>query len=376
MAGGSGSGSHGTSPKPGGVWKPGVGWTYPHGVAPFPDAQWQDGTGWVRPGGGSSGGTHWNTDPLRNLTPAPKAGTSAPPTKTTTTTPTTTTPTTPPPAQTDPAFQTILGVLLQGGLTDPAFATIAWNDYKSGRTDSALILSDIRGSDAYKTAFPNADKLLASGIISNEGQYLNALNTYRDLNHRYGLPATYDSAEDITTLLLGHVSSTEYEQRLSLAQQASLAGIDPTTRSELLRNVPGLTPGDLTAVYLNPNEDLGHLQQGYQAALIGAQADLTGFGQVGTGTLADLAARGVSTSQAQQGFGQLAADRNLFTALPGETPGASLDQQGQISAVLGGNAQAQATLDLLRRQRLGQFQNGGAAATSQQGAVGLAPNQT
>lgn len=300
----------------------------------------------------SKGGTPPEAAP--NITPAPAAA--------------------PVDVRTTAAYQSIVADLAAVGLTDPAFAQIVYNDYVNGRTDESLIKADIRASDAYKTLFPNADKLMAQGIISNEGQYLSALSSYRDLNHRYGIPASYDSATDISTLLLGHVNPQEWEQRLSGAQSAALAGIDPTTRAELQRSL-GVTTGDLTAVWLNPNENLGHLQQNFQAGLIGAQSDLTGFGSLDEQTLQELAARGITTDQARSGFAQAAQDRMLNGFLPGQTQ-QQLDQNTLIQASLGGNAAAQAQVEALRRQRLGAFSGGGQAAIGQGGVAGLAPNAT
>jgi hypothetical protein len=272
------------------------------------------------------------------------------------------------PSQNDSAYQLLVQGLTEAGLG--SFADIAWNDYKNGITGTSLIMSDIRKSPAYQAQFPNMDKLMQSGVFHNEGQYLTYLKTTRDLYHQYGLPAGFhDTAADISQLALGNVSTTEVEQRLQGAQQAAVAQTDPTMRAELLRNT-GVTDGDLTAYWLNPQTGLAQAQQKYQAALIGSQSDRTGYGQLSTSTLADLAARGVTDAQAQAGFSNLAGQVGLFNPLPGE-PTDQIGQTAQLAAQFDQNVAAQQAIQARQQLRKAELKSGGGAATAAQGAVGL-----
>lgn len=295
-------------------------------------------------------------------TPAAPAP-AAPATATATTTPTLDTST--------GAQATLNDYLNQMGLGD--FAALAWQTYLTTNGNLNEVVATIRNSDAYKQRFPDITALISKGIVSNEADYMRAVTQFQDLNHTYGIPAgVHDSAEDVAQLLLGGVSASEWEGRLKLAQQASLAGIDPTIRSELQREY-GVTGGDLTAYYLNPSIGLGAAQQRYQAALIGSTADLSGYGQVGVEDLNKLAAQGITQDQARSGFSTLAQEQQLFGPLAGTQEGA-ITQAQQLGSAFNGGEDAR-LVEQRRLARLAIFQAGGQFATSAQGVTGLGANQ-
>jgi hypothetical protein len=78
----------------------------------------------------------------------------------------------------------------------------------------------------------------------------------------------------------------------------------------------------------------------------------------------------VSASQAQAGFGKLAGEQGLFSALPGSGED-TIDQGTQVAAGLENNAAAQKTLSRRQAQRLAPFQGGGAVNVGNTGATGL-----
>jgi len=87
-----------------------------------------------------------------------------------------------------------------------------------------------------------------------------------------------------------------------------------------------------------------------------------------------LAKQGLTDTQAQQGLGQLAGEKELFTGLPGQGE-ADISQQTQLGAEFGGNATDQETILARQRQRTATFGGSSNVATTSTGAVGLSTNQ-
>jgi hypothetical protein len=155
-----------------------------------------------------------------------------------------------------------------------------------------------------------------------------------------------------------------------MAKQATFS--IPTEVRARLESEFGLTPGSgaLTAYFLDDRKALPLLQRDFQAGQIGGAADRVGYQGVSNDTARSLADLGVSEQQAQQGFGDLAQKAELFQALPGQGEDV-IDQQTQIGAMFGGNANAQKRIENRQRKRVAEYQGGGDFASTQQGLVGL-----
>ena len=257
------------------------------------------------------------------------------------------------------------------------FAGQAWSLYKQG-VPNDQILSDLRASDAYKQIFgTNAADLLKKGIFGNERDILTYYNTARGLFHAYGIPdsvaSEYTNPDALNTLALGNVSPDELKQRLSDAQQAMTASLNPETRAELQRTL-GATTGDLTGIWLNPNAKLPDLENRLQAGIIGGIGDRAGYGQVDVNYLMQLAAQGVTSDQARSGFSTLAQEQQLFGPLAG-TNEAAIGQETQIGSAFSGGQDA-LLVEQRRQARLAQFNAGGQFASTAQGVQGLGVNQS
>jgi hypothetical protein len=84
--------------------------------------------------------------------------------------------------------------------------------------------------------------------------------------------------------------------------------------------------------------------------------------QLGMGTAEELAAQGITAAEAQQGFGQIGTQQELFNPLQGEQ---AITQEQQISGTFGTNAEARKAIAARRRSRQAAFETGGGFATTQ-----------
>lgn len=244
----------------------------------------------------------------------------------------------------------------------------AWKEYLAG-VPVAQVMLDIRNRPEYKARFPAMAQLAAEGRAISEGQYIGFEQSASAVFQKYGLPKTFfDQPADFARFLTGDVSIAELDTRVGLASQAAVG--DPMVRDALAR-IDGVSAGDLTAYYLDPNKALPLLQRNANAADVLAASNRTGYGDVGVSGALSLAEQGVSGAQAQQGFGTLAADKQLFTGLAGTTE-TGIDQQVQLGAAFGGNAADQEVIRRRAAERAAQFQGGGSVSgSSSKGASGL-----
>lgn len=269
------------------------------------------------------------------------------------------------------AQQTLKNTLDSVGLGD--WADFAWGEYLKG-VPAAQILVDIRQTPLYQQKFPGMDTLRKQGLGWNEASYIAYTKTAKDVLHNYGIPSgVFDNPQDLSKLMIGGVSTTELEQRVKDASNA-IDNYSPEAVSELQR-LYGIGKGGIIAYALDPAKAEPILAQQFQAAKIAGYADTTGYGQLSSDQAETLAKQGLTDAQAQQGLGQLASEKELFTSLPGQNE-AAISTDAQLGAEFGSNAADQAAIANRQRQRLAQFAGGGGAATTSQGVVGLSKANT
>jgi len=178
--------------------------------------------------------------------------------------------------------------------------------------DSDTISVLLQQTDAYKKRFAANQTRIANGLSAlSPSDYISMENQYQSIMRNAGLPANfYDQDSDFTDLIANNVSSSELSSRVSLAQQAT-ENADPNYVNALSQM--GLSQGDITAYYLDPDKALPLLQQQANTAAIGAAALSHGlsFDQSYANTLTQ---QGVTAAQANQGYGQIADE---FTKLQG-----------------------------------------------------------
>ena len=267
------------------------------------------------------------------------------------------------------ALDIVNSTLAQYGLS--SLSGWAWQEIVNGSSPSQVMLNLYQRPE-FKQAFPEIELRAKAGLPAiSPGDIVSYRNQAQQAMREAGLPAGFwDSPSDFTNLIASNVSLNELQQRIDLAKQATYAM--PQAARDVLARDYGITDGHLAANFLDPNQAEPLLQQHFLSAQIGGTAHLTGY-DTNRQQNEMLAAMGVTQSQAQQGFNQLANSKQLFEPLPGENT-TGISQDDQLSAVFAGNADAQREISQRADQRRavfgagGGFAGGGAGAGQAQGA--------
>jgi hypothetical protein len=196
--------------------------------------------------------------------------------------------------------------------------------------------------------------------------------TYRNnaiqLMRASGLPPTfYDQPDDLAKFASNDVSLAELKNRIDDEVRATTQSAPEVTATLSEWGVPA---GSLAAYYLDPDRALPIIERQFQAAQVAAAAKQTGYGNVTEAQATDLATLGVGGQQATQGFGALAAQSELFSALPGEGAD-TITQDEQLAATFRGDAAASRRIAQRAQSRKAAFAGGGSFAGGKNGLSGL-----
>lgn len=249
-----------------------------------------------------------------------------------------------------------------------SLADQAWQSYLKGVPIEQIML-DIRSSKEYQARFPAMAQLQKEGRAITEQQYIDYERTAAQLFTAHGLPkGFYDTPKDIADLLVGDVSATELDKRLGEAQV--LAYSAPQEVRDTFQRYFGVQgAGNLTAHYIDPTLTEPILAKQLTQAQIGAEAGLTGFGQLTSEQAARLADLGVTESTAGQGFNNLASlGQVTSTNLAGET---ALTPDQLLAAQFAGDTGVQQKIKARQQARVAQFQAGGGYTASNAGTTGI-----
>jgi hypothetical protein len=210
----------------------------------------------------------------------------------------------------------------------------------------------------------------AAGLPAmTEAQILAYKDSAIGVAQQAGLPPGFMTDQQLTELMGNDVSASELDARITQGYVQAMKS-DPAVLHEL-KTYYGVTPGHLAAYWLDPKSALPILQQQFQSAQIGAQANKTGWGQLTEQQAHYLAQLGVTDAQAKTGFTDLAKQAQLFTSLPGTSEeGVSLGVQ--LGAEFGGNAADIQAIQRAAQQRAAVFAgNFHYAETQNKGITGL-----
>ena len=258
---------------------------------------------------------------------------------------------------------------------DPASSALL-ETIKSLATSGAgadTISLQLQQSDAYKARFAGNEARKAAGLnILTPAEYIATENAYDQVLRAAGVPSQFYSGSAEKAKLIGaDVSATELQSRVDLASK-SISGADPFYTQQL-QNLYGLSQGDMIAHVLDPAAAMPILQQQTQSATIAAAAARNAT-NIDVATAQQLAGMGITQTQAEQGFGQIAqqlpATQALASRFAGYGDAGSVGQSLQsatFNAPIGGEtpAQAEARLKRLQTQETSAF--GGSAGASTQG---------
>ena len=232
----------------------------------------------------------------------------------------------------------------------------AWQQITSGASNEQII-AGLRETDAYKTRFAaNAQRAKAGLPTLSEAQYVSYENQARQMMRAAGMPSgLFDGPEDFTAYIAGDVSVAELSNRVQLAHD--YAAQDPTVNADERAQMTRLYgTGGLAAYYLDPEKALPVLQRQAQAAAAAAAAQRSGFGSLTKGQAERASELSGSIQQTAQAFTQLAKQKELMGALPGELGVDAITADQQIAGALGGDANVQNELSRRARKRAADMQ--------------------
>ena len=210
-------------------------------------------------------------------------------------------------------------------------------DYVKNGYSSDTISILLQDTPEYKARFKGNEARLKAGLpVLSPADYINTENAYRQVLRASGLPSGfYDSNDDFTNWISKDVSPTEVQSRVDLATQAT-ALANPYYKQAL--NQMGIDDGHMAAYFLDADKSLPLLQKAAATAAIGGAALSQGvaFNQSYAEQLATI---GVTATQAQQGYQQVAQELGTMQNL-GAIYGQHFGQAEEEQSVFGTSAEA------------------------------------
>jgi hypothetical protein len=245
-----------------------------------------------------------------------------------------------------------------GDLSDFVYNEIIAKETVNINNPDAIIFA-IREQPAYQKRFAGNAARVKKGLAElDPATYIGLENQYRQTMQSNGLdPNFYNMPSDFQALIEGDVSPSELNERVQQGYRA-VADADPAVK-EQMRNLYGVTEGQLAGYFLDPQRTAPLLTRQAQAANIAARGLEQGGIQL-TGAFAEnLAARGITEQQARAGFAEVGALGELQQTFAGET---ELSGEQLAGAAFGIDVAAQQELERKRRLRTGEFAGGGSFA--------------
>lgn len=209
---------------------------------------------------------------------------------------------------------------------------------------------------AYLDAFPRMNEFLEKRIFVGENpemQYMEYRNTVREAGARYNINEALVSNTKIADYIGGMNSAAEIVNRMNMAAVAISS--TPADTISTLRDYYGVNNGDLMSFYLDTDTTEAMLQQRYAAAQIGTEA-LRQQVQSDRAFSEELAMRGVTSREAQEGFQRVSRQRAFETGR-GETA-----TQRQLAQAAFGDEELTRKIERIGGSRVGAFQGGGGYA--------------
>jgi hypothetical protein len=227
---------------------------------------------------------------------------------------------------------------------------------------------DLMQTPQFKQRFP------AIGVLSNEGiaitpaEYVSMEQSFAQAEKQAGLPANFASYD---ALIQAKVSPSEYSDRLTQGYLA-VANSDQNVVNQF-QQYYGVGKNQLAAYFLNPKAQEPLLLKQALAAQIGGAAVESGWHQGSQLSQADslkLAQQGVTQSQAQQGFAQLAHEQQLTQGMPGQPETYNFTTGNLSQAAVGLDATTEQQLQVRGELEKGMFAQGVGVQSNAQGEQG------
>ena len=231
---------------------------------------------------------------------------------------------------------------------------------------------ELQNRPAYQARFAaNKDRISKGLRALSPAEYIGLEDQYQNIMRTYGMPSTYYSKDDtgkqvgFEKFLANDVSASELEDRIATAQQRVLNS-NPEVLQALKQFYPDINNADILAYTLDPSNALTNIKRKVTAAEIGGAALAQGLQATG-GTAESLAGLGITKSQAQQGYTEIAGILPRATQLAdiyGEQP---YTQQTAESEVFNTANAAEAAR---KRKKLSSLETAAFSGSSGVGALG------
>jgi hypothetical protein len=260
-----------------------------------------------------------------------------------------------------------------------SLVNFAWGEIVSG-TSAAQVALNLQNQPAFEATFPAIKQRVAAGLPPiTPAEYLSTEDSYTQTLVSAGINPT---SIDLNDLIAKDVSPTELNDRI---QQGYVAvAMAPQDVIHAMQSYYGVTPGQLVQHFTDPDISESVLLQQAAAAQIGGAATGSGFmganqanmqTPVNAALAKQLAQQGVTYSQAQTGFAQLANEAQLYTPLPGQGQvrgnGGAPYTTSQLAEAQFFGGPAEQALELQAQQEENYFKQGvGVGTSGQQTAAG------
>jgi hypothetical protein len=270
---------------------------------------------------------------------------------------------------------TTYGVIKPGDPASDALLKTMKDLAMSGAGSDTISLA-LQQSDAYKTRFAGNEARRAAGLsVLSPAEYIATEKAYDQVLRAAGVPTGfYRGTGEMAKLIGADVSPTELQTRVDLAAK-SISNADPFYTQQL-QNFYGLSQGDMIAHVLDPAVAAPLIQQQVATANVGAAAARNAT-NVDLSTAAQLAGMGISQAQAEQGFGNIAAQLPAMQAIASRYQGfGTAGQVGQelqsatFNAPISGLTPAQSEQALKRLQTQEASSFGGSAGAAKGSLLG------
>lgn len=239
-----------------------------------------------------------------------------------------------------------------------------WVTAGADDTATQVIAEEIKTTAEFKARFPKFHELEQEGRAVSVGDWLNYENALRESLNILGpeYREKFSTPQRVGEMLFGEVSIDEARDRIQMASYASTTA--PKSVQEALAARYGLTPGDMAAYWLEPDETTAVLQTRMGAARLVGAASEYGLGTaIDTQYAEELAKQGVDYGEAKQGMSQAAQQREL-EGEQGVTTGDLV--RGKF-----GDENARRRVTRAQQARRGRFSGGGGAEQGREGISGL-----
>jgi hypothetical protein len=264
---------------------------------------------------------------------------------------------------TETASSILAATLKYYGMDEPALLADVKTALADRRITGASTIDDIgiqlRESDAFKRRFAgNEARRAANKPAYSVSQYLQLESSYRQVLNAAGMPPDfYNGKEDFETFIANDISPDEIQYRVQQGY-AAVKNADPAVVNEL-KTLYGLDEATLAAYFIDPTKTKDAVVRSARAAEIAAQSrQQAGIG-LNVTQAESLVLKGVTESQAQQGFSQIRQSEQLLNPLMGED---ALTQEELIAGTFGTSGAATQRVATTRRRRQASFQTGGQTA--------------